>query len=206
MSTEILYFFSCISPYAYLGHSKFCDMAQRRGVKIHYKPAMIGKIFEHSGAVPLPQRPIPRQHYRLVELQRWREKLNIELNLKPKFFPTDPGLADRIALALTAENIDPAHYILRAMQACWVKEQDIAEADVLKAILDDLGHDSARIITQAQSANITAQYEQNSQEAVQYEIVGMPCYRYKDENFWGQDRIDMLDEMIESGRAAFHPV
>ena len=37
------------------------------------------------------------------------------------------------------------------------------------------------------------------------DAVGAPAYVYNGEVFWGQDRIDYLDRMITSGRAAFKP-
>jgi 2-hydroxychromene-2-carboxylate isomerase len=35
--------------------------------------------------------------------------------------------------------------------------------------------------------------------------VGVPTYVLNGEAFWGQDRIELLDEALTSGRAPYHP-
>ena len=47
------YYFSPMSPWSYLGHSRFADIAQRHGAGINVKPVDYGKIFPLSGGLPL---------------------------------------------------------------------------------------------------------------------------------------------------------
>jgi 2-hydroxychromene-2-carboxylate isomerase len=34
-------------------------------------------------------------------------------------------------------------------------------------------------------------------------VIGSPCYVLDGEVFWGQDRLDLLDRMLASGRAGY---
>ena len=93
MGKTVDYYFSPISPWTYLGHARFADMAKRYGAVVNVKPADFGKVFPVSGGLPLAKRAPQRQAYRMVELKRFRDHLKLPLNLQPKFFPAPADLA-----------------------------------------------------------------------------------------------------------------
>ena len=39
-------------------------------------------------------------------------------------------------------------------------------------------------------------YERNTQGALARQVFGAPTYVYRDELFWGQDRLDFLDRAL----------
>ncbi len=61
MSKQIDYYFSPQSPYVYLGHARFTEIAARHGAQVNLKPCDLGKVFATSGGLPLAQRPPQRQ-------------------------------------------------------------------------------------------------------------------------------------------------
>jgi 2-hydroxychromene-2-carboxylate isomerase len=99
MSKTVDYYFSPISPWTYLGHARFADMAKRHGAMVNVKPADFGKVFAASGGLPLAKRAPQRQAYRMVELKRFRDYLKTPLNLQPKFFPAPSDLAAQFIIA-----------------------------------------------------------------------------------------------------------
>jgi 2-hydroxychromene-2-carboxylate isomerase len=200
---EIDYFFTLVSPYAYLGHRVLLDLAERHRATLRYKPVMLGKVFENSGGLPLAQRPKARQDYRFLELQRWRARRGLPLNLKPKHFPTNPALADRSVIALVEGGRDPAAFAEAVFRACWVEEQDIADRGVLAEKLRGVGHDPEPVLEAAESPAVQQRYEENTAEAVRLNAIGSPTYALAGEVFWGQDRLDHLAEALESGRAPY---
>ena len=197
------YFFTLISPFAYLGHRAFLDMAGGHGAEVRFRPVALMGVWEHSGAVPLPQRPQSRQDYRLIELQRWREKRGLPLNLHPKHFPTNPTLADRSVIALVEDGADPGDYAGAVLAACWAQDKDVADADVLAGLLGEAGHDAGAILAAAQSDAVAAIQQANTEAAVAAGIVGAPGYVLNGEPFWGQDRIELLTDALASGCAAY---
>ena len=50
----------------------------------------------------------------------------------------------------------------------------------------------------ASSAEIQNQYETNSQEAINSDVFGAPSYVYNGEVFWGQDRLDYLEDALKN--------
>ena len=197
------YYYTSISPFAYLGHQAFLDLAKAHGAEIRFRPVVLMGVWEHSGAVPLPQRPKSRQNYRLIELQRWREKRGVPLNLHPKHFPTNPTLADCSVIALVEAGTDPAAYAGMVFKACWADDKDVADADVLAGLLARAGHDADATLKAAASEAVAAIHKANTEAAVAAGVVGSPGYVLNGEPFWGQDRIELLADALNSSRPPF---
>lgn len=203
MNVVVDYYFSLISPYVYLGHAPLLALARETGARLAYKPVRIFELFSSNGGLPLGQRAPARQRYRLIELQRARAERGVPLNLAPKYFPVDPGLADRCAIALCEAGRDPAQYMDAVLRAIWAQDEDIADRALLARALRDAGHDADAILAAADEAAIAAIYEANTAAAIACDLPGLPGYVLNGEPFWGQDRIDALGAALRSGRAPF---
>ena len=107
MPRGIDYYYSLVSPRAYIGHAPFMAIAAEHGLSINHKPVFLGRVFAETGGLPLAQRHPARQRYRWLELQRWREKRGLDFHLKPKHWPFDVNLADRFAIAIQASHKGP---------------------------------------------------------------------------------------------------
>ncbi|PCI05879.1 MAG: disulfide bond formation protein DsbA [Hyphomicrobiales bacterium] len=205
MSDHIDYYLSIISPFAYMGHQAFFDMAAKHGKTVNVKLFNMADVFANSGAAPVPQRPPVRQRYRLLELQRISELRRVALNTMPKFFPTNPARADLCACALINQGKDVKSFLFALPEAFWAKELDISDEAVLSELLEACGHDAAATLAASHEDSSTELHAANTKAAMAVDAVGAPAYVYDGEVFWGQDRIDYLDRMITSGRAAFKP-
>lgn len=191
------YYFSPMSPWSHLGHARLREIAQRHGATIAVKPVDYGRIFPASGGLPLKQRPLQRQAYRMVELKRWRDHLGVPIKLEPKFFPIPSDLAAKLIIAAapagTERQLDLAGAI---MKACWQEDRDISDAATLAAIAASVGLDGAALVGAAQAAAAQAEYDRLTQEAIDRQVFGAPTYVIDDEPFWGQDRLDFVDRAL----------
>lgn len=203
MTSTISYYFSLTSPWAYLGHEAFREIVARHGAKIDYRPVDLINLFGRTGGLPVGQRHISRQRYRFVELQRWREKRNVPLNLSPRHWPFTPALPDSLIIAAVEAGHDPAEYISRGMRAVWAEDRDLIDAQTVKEIADQAGLPGDELLAAAQASRIGDLYEQNKQRAEEDGCFGSPTYILKGEIFWGQDRLDLLDDALRSGREPF---
>jgi 2-hydroxychromene-2-carboxylate isomerase len=205
MPRTIDYYFSLMSPWAYIGHVPFMDIARRHGVAVNYKPVFLGRVFAETGGQPLAQRHPARQRYRLVELQRWREKRSLAFNIKPKHWPFDVNLADRFVIAVTVGGKDADPFLRRAFTAVWEEERDLSDPLVLAELAEAAGLDSTSLMDLATGSTTEAIYALNLENAVDGDVFGSPAYVLEGEVFWGQDRLDLLDDALASGRAPFRP-
>jgi 2-hydroxychromene-2-carboxylate isomerase len=203
MVRQIDYYFSFQSPWAYIGHASFRQLVEAHGLGVHYKPVLLTGLFSETGGLPLAKRHPARQRYRLVELQRWRDKRGLDFKLWPKHWPFDARLADGVVLAALAAGLDPEPYMQRAYSAVWQTERDLADPVVLTELADAAGLPGEKLVAHAASDQIRAVYEQNRRDAIAAGVFGSPAYVLDGEVFWGQDRIELLGDALNSGRAPY---
>ena len=203
MPRTIDYWFSLNSPWAFLGHQAFLDLAKQHGVTVKFKPVELSEVFPHTGGLPLPKRHPARQRYRILELQRWREARGIPLKIRPKHWPFPVALANRTVTAVAESGADAGPYAGRVFSAVWVEDQNCGEEATLARLLGESGHDADKMLASAKSDAIGAIYAARAQEAVDKNVIGSPCYVLDGEVFWGQDRLMLLESMLKSGRKAY---
>ena len=195
MAKFIDYYFSPVSPWTYLGHARFQEIARRHGASIAPRPVDYGRIFPLSGGLPVAKRPAQRQAYRLVELARWCDHLGVPMNIQPKYFPYDSRLATLAIIA--AGDADKAMKLAGAfLRGCWAEERNMADEAEVAAVIRGTGLNSVALLTQAKAPETTSRYEAFTDEAIARQVFGAPTYVYRDELFWGQDRLEFLDRAL----------
>lgn len=202
-ATEIDYYFAPQSPWSYLGHQRFWDIARAAGAKVNVLPVDLGgKVFPVSGGLPLAKRAPQRQAYRLLELKRFSEWLDAPLNPTPKYFPVAGDDAARLVIATDlAEGSDAAMRIAGAvMRAVWVDELNIADEATLVRLLAKCGLPAA-LLEAAHSQAAAERYERDTQRAIDAGVFGAPSYVVDGEIFWGQDRLEFVERRLRRGGA-----
>jgi 2-hydroxychromene-2-carboxylate isomerase len=205
MPRTISYFFSLVSPWAYIGHRVFMDVVRRHDLAVDYRPVMLGTLFADTGGLPLAKRHPVRQRYRMLELQRWRAKRGLRFSLHPPHWPFDTKLADQLVIAIVGAGRDPDAFLRRGFAAVWEEGRDLADERVLAELLNEADLDAAALLAAAKTDAVAARYAQNFQDALQADVFGSPSYVLAGEVFWGQDRLELLDDALASGRAPFRP-
>jgi 2-hydroxychromene-2-carboxylate isomerase len=196
---KIEYYYGIPSPFAYLGSVKFQDIAKKYKAEIIEKPCdLVGGIFAKTGGIPVPQRSIQRQKYRLDEIQRWSQFLKIKINVKPKFFPPkDPHLPAKFTIAanLLGTKVVFGHELLKQL---WSEEKDISDEKNIEIVSSNFKIDFKELSSLAKSENVSKIYTDNTEEAVKKNVFGAPTYIFNNELFWGQDRLEFLERALKN--------
>jgi 2-hydroxychromene-2-carboxylate isomerase len=153
-------------------------------------------VFAASGGLPLAKRPKQRQAYRLMELERWRRRLNLPLSLHPKHFPVDESTAAGMVIAHGQGGGDVGRLSQAMMTAVWAEERDLADRLTLLAIAAEQDLDGDALLAAATNPAVTAEYEANTQAAIAAGVFGVPTFVVGEELFWGQDRLDFVAEAL----------
>ncbi len=193
---HINYYFSTISPFAYLAGTRLEDVAASHGATITYKPLDVVALFGRTGGTPPKERHASRQEYRAMDLQRQARKLGMEFHLQPAHWPTNQApSAYAIIAAQNAGGGDLGALVHGLMRACFVDQKDIADDDTIRGCLVAAGFDpslaDSGLLVGAET------YAANLEEAVAVGAFGSPFYvTDTDQRFWGQDKLDDLDLVL----------
>jgi 2-hydroxychromene-2-carboxylate isomerase len=204
VTATVNYFFTPQSPWTYLGHERFSQIARMTKATVRVLPVDLGgRVFPVSGGLPVGQRAPQRQAYRLIELQRFSDHLQAPLNLKPKYFPVSGDDAARLIVAVDLhDGTEAAMKIASAIfTAVWVQERHIADEKVLTQLLAECGLNAARL-EQSHSQTVAERYDANTDEAIAAGVFGAPSYVVGGEIFWGQDRLDFLERKLATFSAS----
>lgn len=195
---QIDYYFSTLSPWAYLGGSRLEQIAARHGAAITYKPLDIGALFGRTGGVLPADRHPNRMAYRAQELRRWSRDLEMPLNPKPAHWPTNAAPSSYAVIAAQdAGGGDVGALVQGILRACWAEERDIAQDDVIGDCLEAAGF--GRGLTMSGMVTGAETYARNLEDAVAAGVFGAPFYIVDgQEMFWGQDRLAQLDAHLEA--------
>lgn len=190
---HIDYYFSTLSPYAYLSGTRAEEIAQRHGATITYKPFDLMAAFPRTGGVPVPQRHPSRISYRAQALPRAARKLGMPLNMKPAHWPVNAAPSSyAIIAAQQAGGGDVGALAHRLLRASWVEEKNISDDAVIGECLKAAGFDPS--LTQTGLLAGAEEYARNLEDAVSQEVFGSPFYIVDSgQKFWGQDSLEDLD-------------
>ena len=137
---HIDYYFTPLSPFAYLAGDGLEKIAEKYGATIAYKPVNAGRLMSETGGLPVPQRHPSRQAYRLQDLPRIAKRAGLAINLQPAHWPTDQSRA--ISAVLAAKGGDTGRLAQVLARACWAEDKDIADQAVIDAALIEAGFDT----------------------------------------------------------------
>jgi carboxymethylenebutenolidase len=191
------YYFTPVSPWAYLGHDRFVRLLRETGSTVSVRPVDYGAIFPASGGLPLPKRAPQRQAYRLVELARFSRWLGIALHPQPAHFPVPGDPVCRLVVA--AEQVHGPDAALdlagRIGRAIWAEQRDAGDGATLQALLAEAGLPDT-LWARAQQPDIGELYASHTAQALQAGVFGAPSYVIDGEIFWGQDRLDFVERRL----------
>ena len=185
----IEFWFEFGSNYSYLSVMRIEDAARRCGVKIVWKPFLLGPIFRSFGMANSPfvlQKE--KGAYVWQDMVRQCRKYALRWT-KPSVFPRLGVVPLRVAL-LGAEEPWIGEFCRRVMELNFVLDQDINQPERLAPILIELGLPAADILDQAQAEPAKIRLREQTEQARRKGIFGAPTFFVGMEMFWGNDRLD----------------
>jgi len=198
MKKNIEYYFSPMSPWAYLGHERLNTIASRVGASIELRPVDPMKLFAATGGVPLVKRPVQRQKYRIYELNRWKNFLQSPIVIEPDFFPYNPLTASLVVIA--TDKLFGQHKGMlitqKLMEGCWVHNRDMGSDEEIRNCIEACDIDSETVMQSITTQETMNQYDENTELAIKNDVFGAPTYRIDGEPFWGQDRLDFVERAL----------
>jgi 2-hydroxychromene-2-carboxylate isomerase len=187
---EIEFWFEFGSNYSYLSVMRIEEEARRHGVRIAWKPFLLGPIFRALG---MENSPFVLQKekgaYVQQDMARLCRKYGLAPWVKPSVFPRLGVLPLRIALLGVDEPWIGA-FCRKVMELNFVRDQDINQPEQLVPIVAELGLSALSLTERAQSEPIKTRLRDQTEQARAKGIFGAPTFFVGTEMFWGNDRLD----------------
>lgn len=195
MSRKLDYYFVINSPWSYLAARQLGGIVERTGANLRLKPELLPTLFATTGGQPLRDRAPARQAYRLQELARWSEWLDVPVTLQPTHFPVDEGLAVGAVLAAIDAGQNALPLTVALGKALWTDDRNLADEAVVRDALAATQL-PASLLDDARAAKHATTLAANTDEAIRANVFGVPSCVIGDAVFWGQDRLDFVERAL----------
>lgn len=195
MSRQLDYYFVINSPWSYLAARQLGGIVERTGANLRLKPVLLPTLFAATGGQPLRDRAPARQAYRLQELARWSQWLDVPMTLQPTHFPVDESLAVGAVLAAIDAGQDALPLTVALGKALWTDDRNLADEAVVRDVLAATQL-LARLLDDARAAQHATTLAANTDDAIRANVFGVPSCVIGDAVFWGQDRLDFVERAL----------
>jgi 2-hydroxychromene-2-carboxylate isomerase len=194
MSREVEFLFDYGSPFSYLASLQIEGLARRHRATVTYTPILLGAVLKATGNAS-PMTVPAKGRYMATELRRWAARYNVAFKPNPHPFLSNTLRLMRSAVAAQMTGAFLLYH--RAIyRAVWAEAQDLGDDTVLHKILEKAGVPAAQLIAKTETQEVKDQLRRNTENAVERRVFGAPTFFVGDEMFWGNDRMDFVEEAL----------
>lgn len=183
------------SPYAYLAFDPGFELEEKFNVKVRWIPFQLrikgkGQRSEYSEY---------KVKYSYMDARRWANlRGGIILKGPLKIYDTTPALIG--GLFAEKHNLLLA-YCRKVFHHFFRREFEADDADVVARLIAELGMSETDYRAYLAGEGL-ADYEAAQQEAAADRVFGVPMFLFEGEQYWGYDRIGLLENRLEEAGLA----
>jgi 2-hydroxychromene-2-carboxylate isomerase len=193
MTIELDFYFDYGSPTSYLADAQIQRIAADTGAVVNYRPVLLGGILKASGNASPMDVPLKRD-WMVNDVTFFAKRYEIPFAFNPHF-PVNTLNLMRGAIYAQDRGFlrDYSDAIFSGM---WVEQRNLAELSTVKDVLDSRGFSSPDILEGMQDPEIKSKLIAVTDTAFKRGLFGAPVAFLGDTMFFGQDRIQYLEEAI----------
>ena len=187
MIKPLEFYFDFISPYSFLAHKQIRKIEDKEGVKIIYKPVLLGGLHNLHGIKAPAFIPAKAKHM-VRDCKLIAEKNNIRFKFN-SYFPIRSLNLMRGVLVAEEDNIKK-YYIDNIFNTIWQDGLNMNDAIVIQKILQNMTVNPKTFSLRTTSSLIKDLLRKKTNEAYEKGVFGAPTFVVNNKIFWGQDRIE----------------
>ncbi|GAB3435016.1 2-hydroxychromene-2-carboxylate isomerase [Massilia solisilvae] len=183
------FWFEFGSNYSYLSVMRIEALAKAAGVRVQWRPFLLGPIFKELGWSTSPfvlQKE--KGEYAWKDVARQASKYGLPFR-RPSVFPRVALLPLRVAV-LGSDSDWMVPFCERVMLQNWRDDLEINEEVNVLAALEGLVDDPRAVLAAALTDENKRRLRENTEQARARGIFGAPSFFVGDELFWGNDRLE----------------
>ena len=187
MIKPLEFYFDFISPYSFLAHKQIRKIENKEGIKIIYKPVLLGGLHNLHGIKAPAFIPAKAKHM-VRDCKLIAEKNNIRFKFN-SYFPIRSLNLMRGVLVAEEDNVKK-YYIDNIFNTIWQDGLNMNDTIVLQKILQNLNINPKTFSLRTTSSLIKDLLRNKTNEAYKKGVFGAPTFVVNNKIFWGQDRIE----------------
>ncbi len=198
--SAIAFYFDFTSPYAYLAHFRLPEIASRQGCTIDYVPIDLkaAKLAIGNDGPPNVQLPI-KMRYIFSDLMRWAERYGAPFNVgKDASFASERA---NIGALYAKERGQAGEYVTAVWKASFGLGGSLGSDDLLRGVASELGWEPDALLAFIDSPEARETWDTANKEAQARGVFGVPTMIVDNKMWWGNDRLDFLDDYLANGEA-----
>ncbi len=203
---KIEFYFDCSSPWTYLGISRIGDLARRNNAELHWRPVLVGGIFNQVNEQVYQNRANPdhpKYRYMRKDLMDWAAMQGVQIGW-PTIFPVNAVKGMRAAIHALDEGKAEA-FAMRLCHAYWGEDRDISQDAEVARVAAEVGLDGDATVAATADQAIKERLKDYTQQVVDRGGFGSPTIFINDTDmFFGNDRMDLIEWAVQ-GRPAGGP-
>lgn len=193
-------YFDYACPWAYMGSCRAEAYFAPLGVEIDFRPIHLATLRE-APAGQTPAAGERKSRWYASDIQAWSEMIGADLKTDARHLITRPTrLALKAALVAKDEGRF-REYHHPAYRARWAEARDVSDPEVVRDLLAGAGLDADAALARAESAELDARLDRETQEAIERGVFGVPTVVVGDRLFWGNDRFELARFFLERARS-----
>ena len=193
----IEFYFDCSSPWTYLAFVEILSLSRRHELEIEWNPVLVGGVFNavNQDVYEFRKKPNPlKLNYSNDDLNLWSKVRGINISF-PEVFPVNSVKAMRGCLFAIKEN-QLTEFADKVFQAYWSEGKDISKEDQLIDIAKNSNLETEEFKKFIASQEAKDLLIKNTDELIERGGFGSPTFFYREKMFFGNDRLQLLEELI----------
>jgi 2-hydroxychromene-2-carboxylate isomerase len=193
MTKAVEFLFDFGSPTSYLAYKQLPKIASRHGARIAWTPILLGGVFKATGNTSPAMVPA-KARYMNNDLTRFAKRYNVVLNFNTHF-PVNTLSLMRGAVAYQATNQFDL-YVNAMFDAMWAHPRNLNDPGEVAHVLHDIGIKPDDFLARIERADVKEKLKANTEGAIARGVFGAPTFFVNGEMFFGQDRLDFVEEAL----------
>ncbi|MBF8647843.1 2-hydroxychromene-2-carboxylate isomerase [Pseudomonas pudica] len=198
MRNTVDFFFDLGSPASYLAWTQLPDLCARQGATLRYRPMLLGGVFQATGNASPVMIPA-KGRYMFTDLARFAARYGVPLEWPPGF-PINTLTLMRGAVGTQLRSPERFEALLAVLfNGLFAQRRNLGDSAILDDTLRQGGFDPQAFRALAADDEVKAALRLATEEAVERGVFGAPTCFVGDEMFFGQDRLDFVEEALRQG-------
>jgi 2-hydroxychromene-2-carboxylate isomerase len=194
----IEFWFDFGSPASYLAFTQMPRIAAETGATLVWRPMLLGGVFKATGNAS-PVTVPAKGRWMMQDLQRWARRWGVPFTFNPHF-PINTLTLMRGAVGLQLRRPQEfTRYAEAVFHAMWAAPLNLGDPAELAEVLRAAGLDAEALAALAADPEVKAALVAATDEAVARGVFGAPTVFVGAAMFFGQDRLDFVQEAARGG-------